>query len=371
MAYATGGSGGSLTDLMDALRLFAAGLGWTIDKWDAVNRLLFMTKGICTVTMKGFTTDLVPVFTGVNGSGVFANQPDHRLRFAMGTGNTAALGTYHSHPGSPVTTDLDADAPWVGGLQGPYVAWFFFADPTVSDHIHVVVQITAECYAHFSLGFVDKKGMTHSGVAYVTAAPGVYYRNVSNWLTGGGNAYNAPSAQTIPFCSGGASQPASWEGNAPIILKHVDAWPAGWLGPVAYGSGAAPLFGLMHRQLNHQLIDRPGLFTAANAQQGCLLDCVVVSEPAPYSNIVPLFPIPVFRQHVTSLDANGDRLCYVGDFPNVRLLNMTNLLPGQEIAVDTDTYKIFPAVRQAAWADTNLVPQPSSGQFAIAYKKVP
>lgn len=369
MAYATGGSGGDLTALMDALRAFALGLGWTIDKWDSPNRLLFMTKGLCTVTMKGFTTEQVTVYSGINGSGISANVADHRLRFAMGTSNAAGLTTYHSHPGSPVTSDFDADAPMVNGLNGPFIAWFFFADPTVSDHIHCVVQITAESYVHFSLGLLDNKDLTHSGVAYVTASPSLYYRNVSNYQVGGG-AFNQPSQQTIPFCSSGAFGGANYEGHAPLLLKHLDAWPATWLGPVAYGTGNGTLFGVMHRPLNHNTIDRPGAFPASNGGVGCLLDCVVISEPAPYSNIVPLYPIPVFRAHVTALDGNGDRMCYVGDFPNVRLMNMTNLLPGQEITVDTDTYKVFPACRQAAWADTGIVPQPSSGQFAIAYKKV-
>lgn len=371
MAYATGGSGGDLTALMDALRTFALGLGWTIEKWDAPNRLLFMSKGLCTVTMKGFTTDLVTVYSGINGSGISANVADHRLRFAMGDSNSAGLTTYYGHPNSPVTSDFDNDAPFANGLNGPFVAWHFFADPTVSDHIHCIVQITAECYMHFSLGHLDKKGLTHSGVAYVTAAPGIYYRNISTYTAGNGAQFNFPGAQTVPFCSVGSFAPASYDGNAPILLKHANAWPATWLGPIAYASGASPLFGQMQRPLNHGTIDRPGTFPASGGGQGSLLDCAVISEPTPYSNIAPLFPIPVFRQHVTSLDANGDRLCYVGDFPNVRLMNMTNLLPGQEITVDTDTYKVFPALRQAAWADTNLVPQPSSGQFAIAYKKVP
>jgi hypothetical protein len=376
MTYATGGSGGTLVDLMDALRGFALGQGWTIDKWDSVNRLLFVTKGICTVTMNGTITENVNVYSGINGSGTFAATADHRIRFAMGASNTAALTTYHSHPGSPVTTQTDSDAPYINGMNGPYLAWHFFADATVSDHIHCIVQISAEVFMHFSMGFVDKKGLTHNGVAYVTAAPNAYFRNVSNYTNGTSGSMNTPEYLNFPFCGVANNQtpfqPASYDFSPSMIIKNSNAWPAGWHGPVASATGASPLLGLIHRTVNTSAIYRPEEWPKDVNAGGHLLNLVVQAEAAPYSNIVPLFPVPVFKYHYSSaVGATSRRLCYVGDFPNIRLVNMTNLIPGQEITVGSDTFKCFPVLRQELWANRLLYPLPSSGQFGIAYKKVP
>lgn len=380
MAYATGGSGLALTDLMDALRSFALGQGWTIDKWDSTNRLLFMTKGLCTVTMKGLTTQNVTVFTGANASGVSSAVADHRLYMAMGTSNTAGSANYHSHPGSPVTTDTDGDAPYVNGLNGPFIAWHFFADATVSDHIHCVVEIKPGIYMHFSIGHVDKRGLTHSGVAYVTATPNYYFRNVSNWLSSAANSYNHPWHANCPFAwstsQGGGhvfSSVATYQNNAPCILKHANAWPATWQTPIASASGTGTIRGILLGTANISVHFDPVSWpsTTFTGNQG-LLSGVVVAEPTPYSNVTPLFPLPVFRYHYDSaIGADSQRMCYLGDFPNVRLCNMTNLLPGQEITVGAETFKVFPILRQTPWADRLLYDAPTSGQWAIAYKKVP
>lgn len=374
MAYSTGGSGGAMVDLMDAIRAFALGLGWTIDKWDSTDRLLFMTKGLCTVTMWGDTTRTARIYYGANGSGTYTSPADHRIYFAMGTSNNGALTTYYNHPGSPVTSDYDNDAPYVMGMNGPFIAWHLFADPTVSDHIHVVVQISAEVYMHFSFGHVDKKGLTHSGVAYVTATPAYYYRNVSNYTNGTSGSFNAPDTHHVPFAygSGQTFLPASYNNSPPIILKHSDAWPATWMGPVASAAGVGNNYGLTLPTIDTGEVYRPEQWPRAVSGQGHLLNCVVAAEPAPYSNVLPLFPIPVLRNHYdSSVGNNSRRICYVGDFPNVRLCNMTNLIPGQEITVGSDTFKVFPTLRQGPWTDRLAVNAPLSGQFAIAYKKVP
>lgn len=377
MTYVTGGSGGTMVDLMGALKTFAEGEGWTIDKWDSTNKLLFMTKGICTVTMWGDTTRTVNVYTGASGSGTFSAVADHRIYFAMGTSNTAGLTTYYSHPGSPVTSAYDDDAPFINGMNGPFVAWHFFADSTVSDHIHVVVEISAGVFKHFSLGFVDKKGLTHAGVAYVTASPTTHWRNVSTYIGSVNGQFNDPGKQHYPFCLGNTdnsvpAQPAIYLNAPPIIVKNSDAWPAAWKGPVAGNSAdGSNNQGTILGLISNSIVYSPNAWPSNVNTRGCLLDVVVVSEATPYSNIVPMFPIPVFRSHYNS--GSGDssrRICYVGDFPNVRAVNLSNLSPGQEVTYDTDTWMVFPTVKQTSWTDRQVTNEPQSGQLGLAYKKV-
>ena len=375
MAYSTGGSGSGLTDLMDAIRAFALGLGWTIDKWDAPNRLLFMSKGIATITMKGDLTQTRRQYSGVSGSGVFADVADGRIYFAMGTANDAGSLNYYGHPGSPVLSAYDTDAPLINHLEGPYIGWFLFADPTVSDHIHVVVQISAEVYKHFSLGFVDKKGLTHAGVAYVTTCPTPSFRTTSVFNGASNGQHNWPGNHHLPFQSwsdraGAIHSAGSYEEAPPILLKNSDAWPALWLGPVASKNGSGTLFGTSLTLNQAGTAYQPSVWPAFHSPPR-LLHQVVQAEPAPYSNTLPLFHLPCFRLHYNSADPDSRRICYVGDFPNVRACNMTNLAPGQEITVDTDDYKVFPVTRQEQWANSRLFDAPTSGQFAIAYKKVP
>jgi hypothetical protein len=376
MAYATGGSGGTLNDLMDALRGFCAGLGWTIDKYDAVAKLLFMTKGLCSVTMWWGDVSTVPIWSGPNNGGASVNTIDGRIYMALNESNNAALATYHSHPGSVVTSNFDTDAPMVNGLSGNYVAWHFFADPAVSDHVHVVVQKTADIYRHFSFGHVDQKGLTHSGVAYVTATPNKWYRDVNQYNPSNGNSrpYNQPSWQALPFVRNRGYQFGQGTANdePSIMLKNSDAWPAAWTAAgvnVVGANGATPHFrtmlGLMGDFAN------PNSFPDNAGTGNHLLDMIVISEPMPFSNVVPMFPVPVFRSYFNSLDNSKNALCYLGDFPNVRALNMTNMLPGQEIDLTGDTWKVFPALRQENWAMNGSAEKASSGQFAVAYKKVP
>lgn len=378
MTYATGGVGGTLIDLMDAIRAFGVAEGWTIEKFDAPTKVLFMSKGACAVTMKGRTDVTVRVYSGANNSGIFTDgNPDHRLYFALNDSNTGALATYHSHPGSVVTSDYEGDSPWVNGLQGPFVGWHIFSDDTVGgDHIHVVVQIKAEHYVHFSFGHVDPKGLTHSGVAYMTACGMTYWRNLSNYQAGSNSAYNNPVFQNTPFAYGNGNSSTAPSGSAyespGIILKNTDAWPAAWNGPIvgASGSSSGRFSGLSLPLYKGNLYNNSSGFPMVQSSAPYLLDDVVRGEATPYSNVVPMFPMPMFRYYYDNLDGTSRRICYVGDFPNVRLINLSNLQVEQEIALAGDTWKVFPSCRRAPWADSNFANGVSTGQIGIAYKKV-
>ncbi len=374
MAYQTGGTGGTITDLMDAVRAFAVAQGWTVDKWDSVNKLLFLTKGLCAVSFKGFTNDTLRVYTGAAGSNLFTDgNPDHRLFMSLNGSNTPALTTYHSHPGSLVTSDKSSRSVHVNGLTGPFVAWHLFADATKGDHIHVVVQINAECFMHFSFGHLDKRGLTHSGVAYVTGVGNPWYRNVSNYLATHPSYFNDPSGVNIPFMHTGGSnshQYGALNASPGILLKHVDAWPAAWgANPIQGNDGNAPHRGLVLPLARSSEIYIPSNYPQPNGQ-GAMLNIFGIAEPTPYSNVSPMFPLPVWRYYWNDNVAASNRICYVGDYPNVRAINLTNLQAGQEITVNTDTWMVFPALRQSAWQDRGVEPKPQSGQFGIAYKKV-
>lgn len=376
MAYTTGGSGGNLDDLMNALQGFCAALGWTVEKHDAAAKLLFMSKGLACVTMWWGDASTVTVWSGGNNTGASSAVVDGRIYMAMNTSNNPALATYHSHPGSVVTSNYDGEAVMQNGLSGSYIAWHFFADPTVSDHVHVVVQKDADTYRHFSVGLLDKRGLTHDGVAYVTACPGKWYRDVNlyNPSNAGNRPFNQPAWQPLPFVRNHGFQFSNGtaDGEPSIILRNSNAWPAEWTGAgvsVIGRDGVAPRYRTMMSLMGN--FQNPNSFPSEANAGNYLLDMIVIAEPMPYSNAVPMFPVPMFRSYYNSADLSKNALCYAGDFPNVRALNMTNMLPGQEINLTGDVWKVFPAMRQENWAMSGIVDKASTGQFAVAYKKVP
>lgn len=356
MSYATG-SAANLNELLTALQTFAAAQGWTIDKWTSGSNLLFMHKSSCFVAMQGATASVTHY-----PSGVSTTYTDTVLRIALSTSITTSLTTYNSHPGSIVTSASDADRIEVNDLVGPFSAYHFFSgnesggDPP---YIHVIVQTSVERWQHFSFGMADKKGMTHSGVAYLMGMNRVYYRNGVS-LTTTTQRFNDPAQQATPFDCGPGSQAASC---ANYQFYMPDVLPVSWAAPAIVATFSAPsasnpgplkLITPTMRPSNYGTFDFPRLLTN-----------VIASPVSQWAGNVTLWPCPI-------MITNGSQNVYVGDFPNVRIVNMDSLGPGTEITYGTDVWKIFPSLTQRAWGLDRVAGYdgPSTGQFAVAYKKV-
>lgn len=361
MAYVTG-SAADLQSLLTAIRDFALAQGWTVDKFvgsaTPASNLLFLRKGVCFATMQGGSNTFNDY---TSGSAVSSN--DIVLRCAIGTGITTALTTFNNHPGSLVTSQTDTDQTVINDMAGPFTSYHMFADATVGDHIHVVIQTAPERWQHFSFGHLDKGSLTHSGVAYASGVSRAWQQRFAGGSVTGNNDYNEVGGQPYPFVGPitGNNQIYGHSGGCQFHLpdalpNNLTNWPI-----VQAASSHSLLIGINPSRP----VDYPSGQSGTTRMR--LLDTLIMNPATQWAGNVLLWAMPVL---ITS--AALSQMCYVGDFPNVRALNMEGMTPQQEILLGSDTWKVFPIGRQSSWGlKADIGDQFASGHFALAYKKVP
>jgi hypothetical protein len=357
VAYATG-STANLTGLLDAIQTFAAGQGWTVEKWTPGSNLLFLSKGICHVAMQGGTFAYNDYATGAQVA-----KTDTTLRMAISTSINPALTTFFGHPGGFVTSATAGDRIEVNDLAGPFTAYHLFG---TGNYIHVVVQTDVRRWQHFSIGLLDQGSLTHSGAAYAMGGSHWFWRagsgstpyavdNSANW-------FNRIDYANIPFA---APMTVAITTNE-IAARHIyipDALPVGWS---TISADHVPNQTLYQMALMTRRND-PSLWNSGN-DTGNLLSGVLRSTVSQWGGNLVLWSMPM----ILRFGISGTTQCYVGDYPDVRLCNMEGLNQGQEIQLGSDTWMVFPAGRQTPWGTQAQVGlQFSTGQYALAYKKVP
>jgi hypothetical protein len=343
MAYSTG-AGATSQDFMDALRAFALGQGWTIDKYDTTAKVLFLRKAQCFATFWWGATGITQRhYNGTTSGEGFTDRTDGTISGALATSINSALSTYHSHPGSLVTSSTDADRVYCNDMVGPFTAWHFYSgDEGAGDpaYIHCVVQTAADRYHHLSLGNIDKRGMTHAGAGYMTSHYS-YWSRVWYDVTNGSASQARPGNQALPFTC-----------RDYTYITQTDAKTGGnW--NLHNTSNQTTLYTLLNQR------DKASTYPGNDSPR------ILGSVTGAYA---PMYVLPVFIYNIVD-----QQICYLGDFPNVRLINMESLLPGQVVALSADNWVVYPCVRQAPWDQSQNVAYPmaiTSGQYGIAYKKV-
>lgn len=347
MAYATG-SATTANDLLTAIKNFAQSNGWTIDK--TATNLLFLHKGICYVAIQGTTYNYNDFATGSSVS-----TGDTRFDMAISTSLNVALNTFFGHGGSLSTTSTDADRVVCNNLQGPFPEYHLFTDAS-GNYVHCAVRTGTDTWRHIGFGLLDKGNFTHSGVAYLTSQASSFYSDNASFTSGSHNA-NQPDKADFPFVqNAGGSRAISSAGQnfyVPDALPNTADWP------VVSNNHTA-----MIDPQNKPSTQYPSTGTSPGSR---LLNPLQGAVATQWGGNVMLFPIPVFF-----FAAAITKTCYVGDYPDVRLLNMEGLQNGQELAVASDVWKIFSIGRQTPWGtQTELGRVYSTGQFGVAYKKIP
>lgn len=357
MAYSTG-SGTNLLAFMQALRDFAFGQGWTIAKWDTSGLLLFMSKGQCFASFHGIAGQTVVDFNNPPGN----TSPDSFIYGCLATSLNASSTTYWNQPGSILTSETSFARFNTNDLQGSFASWHFFSGngTTDPDYIHCSVQSAADRWTHISIGNVDKGSYTHSGVGYLSALNYTWTRTDAGGPTTPNNGYNDPSS-TNP--TGGHS--LIFGGTYGATGRSAGFYYAPNALPV--GGGFAPI-GSVQPGNYHMTFrgNNPGVLIAGGSISTGFSDRAVLGIPTPVGQRTPLTALPLFVYNGSTLN----QILHLGDYPNVRLCNMSGLVAGQEVAFGADTWKIFPLKRQSSWEAIGTVQACVSGQFGIAYKKV-
>ena len=353
MAYQTG-SGGDVSAFFAAIRDFAVAQGWTKsgEGTNATGGYLFLEKGVCHMAAQYYTNWTV---TAYDANGDNYTLTNNGLRATVGSGIDTARTVYWGHPGYPhVGSEIASENYYystVKDLTGPLTAWHLFSDEG-GNYIHAAVNTQADRWVHFGFGNADIGSFTHSGVGYVTGTNNIWYRDSNNIdpTNYGFYHYNNPRAQQVPFT------------GANSIYYVPDALTSDF-----------PKFAALNRWSSGDSVSfvNPTITTASKPEQfplngtgSAMLDAVIAASTPAWSGQVPMHGSPLLVRLI-----DYSKYCIVGMYPNVRVLNMEGLLPGSEITLGTDTWKVFPIMRQNSWSASGTLTL-TSGQYAVAHKKI-
>jgi len=325
MAYETG-TCTTQQDFLNKLQTFLASEGWTVDDWDTAEKELALHKSTVYVS---FRWDATATTGGIS--------VHHALGFTGG-----AHPGYHLHDsgngaktGSPIVSQRR-----LSRVGNAFQNYWIFAGTTFC---HVVLEYLPGLYRHLSFGILEKMG-TWTGGEY--AAGHVWETDV--------NAIDDPRDTRHTLLFDGANTNSFTEG----ATIHADGLPGEpsantqfvviWAGGSSVGNdsdGYARGYGI------------------GGMRDGFYQNALGWIRANPNSGYVPLIPIQVWYVPDATGVADWRLLGYT---PDMRLVNIGNMVAAQEFTVGADTWKVFPWTRKQYL----LANAEESWNGGIAYKKV-
>jgi hypothetical protein len=213
---------------------------------------------------------------------------------------------------------------WVGPFPNAHI---FTNDP--STYLHVAVEIATGIWKHMMFGNIIKFG-TWTGGGYYAAQT---WSEAENQINNPGS-----NGHLFPFDNSFSSAlAAQW------TLHYQDGGVANWITP-----GSPYTLNSVSRQ------------SARGGFRGGTGAIFKAYRESPFSGRIPLAPVLI--QRVRTED-NPDTIRWVGQVPDIRMLNITNLAPGESMMIGADEYIAFPLVAKNGVGTTNF----NSGTEGIAY----
>jgi hypothetical protein len=338
MTYATG-TATDLEDLLSKLDTFAQTThgGWASaysPNPDTSNRWFELSKGSLSFSMRypsGISSgETVSVHhaTASAGSGVAPGA------HTADSGNGYNVGS----AGSSANFSTERCVSQMG--NGPFPSYHFFADDVDEDYIHVVVEVQTGVFRHFGFGTLSKFGDGWAGGEYVYG----HYQDQSTSAL-------ATDVNTQIFLDGlGATSDRSRAGTVRIASGMPNQGSAVWGVSAALAASS-----LLTDTAGNSRVQVHGGYRCGMAARG--FGNVVGSGSLGY---VGLWPIEAFYR-----DPSNPRVYYMGFMPDVRVVNVRNFSPAQEVAVGSDTWVVFP---QSLRTTENVANR--SAYSGVAYRKV-
>ena len=344
MPYATAAAVANMDAVLTNIASFISGLtGWTVVQAPTTATLAPLSggrdyiarKGACLVGLRSTTTG--PSGNALflyDGTGAWSSGPAHNLN-----GNSG-LGVYTT------TVSMAAGITIRGfqGVVGPFPNLFLFSN-TAHDYVHVVLQISSASYRHMAFGNLTQYGnWTDTSLgAYFS---GTYWSQSDN---GGGFPISVPGANLHgaffdnQHCLSGeqVDWTVSYDTGRGLGIKWIS--PSGHVVSFA-GSG----------------VGRTAGYASARGGFGSMPKRIPISL---FTGLIPMGPVVVLSVNFDTSPITG---CVIGEIPDIRQINMTNLTGGQEFTIGSDTWKVFPMA-----AKNGAVHFDSSGVAGFAYKKIP
>jgi hypothetical protein len=251
--------------------------------------------------------------------------------------------------------------------------WHFFADITVSDHIHCAFRVTMDGeprWRHWSMGIGDNRGLTHHGFGYM--------------LHDGTNVYDSGSERHRSIAIGHPMSTLSGddglENNGMVNNFNSSLWQLLDSGGAGYpfpDDGAWPARGITHNAETWRLRPQTGpnitagsgvtQFDFRSGGMGGYDQVAMKARVHPVSGYATLGVLPVWANAGNLVDD----LCFLmGEIPSMRMVRIDNLSDGGEIAQDVNTWKTFPRLRKTDIDEMAVVTSVTTGPAGWAYKKV-
>ena len=323
MGYQTGVAN-NIEDLLDKFRLFAIDEGWTVNRWatQLSGRALCIQKAgmffnfhagenismiINGSTSSGRSAIRINGSDGYDGSAQWDRQPGHPVRTS---GTTGPTGTNQGHCSVPMYFNA-----------GPYPAYHFFSfdDKT----LHCEIEVTTGRFLRFGCGALDLfNPAAPGGGRYCYGVDGGYPSDSetgsNTWLnpsTNGDNSAIGANGGTPELYPGRLADYSSNNNRSGAHLRCAFGSFDNWA-----GSGRAGYTFLQQE------------FQGGGCHDGVLRDY----SPDPINNIGVLLP------NMFAINRGNEFLQPVGIVPGMRMMDMTNYLPGDEFTLGPDTWKVFP-----------------------------
>lgn len=235
---------------------------------------------------------------------------------------------------------------------GTFPNVWFFSNAT-GDYIHCVFQ-RGERYTSFSFGVVDTKGMTIPATAYCV---GNYY----SWWNGD-DEWNYYSHNYYP--NDIKSDYHKWFPNRTNIEIMI---PDKILDPkFNWENQSLFVTNSLHRMLN---VSAQKSFDYQDTQYYTLgiLDFFNTLTNQTTTGGIPLHSFPVTYKE-------EDKCCWLGELPDIRLVNISNLSATQEITYGKDTWIVFPWKQKGLFENSKdgsaPLPITNTQHYGIAIKKI-
>ena len=320
MAYSTGGAT-SHDNFFTSLDSFLTTNGWTQDIFNTTTNEGAWHKGTVYAQIRWDGTDNFTLFHSLGISGSIPGTND------SGNGDTGS---------APHTAERRCNV--VGTLSA--ATYYFFAD---GDYFHCALEVATGRFRHFGWGILDKEG-DWTGGEYC-------YGHI--WDQSAGN-IDAPAASVHTV---GLDSRNDGLTNQDCATVHIEGFPSQggtskWGVVTSLTAAGNDTAGVARVLLDGFMRDGPWpnavLFIPANVNDG----------------FVPMCFIEVYYRLESP---SPDRYYLLGVQPDVMLINMKNINPGDEFSVGADTWKVFPTVRKQTLENNTE----ESWNGGIAYKKVP
>jgi len=377
MAYQTGASADIVT-LLNALKNFAVANGWT----ELANDSYTLKFPIYPSSGSAKHNDTQSMVSSLDSSPAYDNQGEANVtatRVALGkNGVTWQLFAFHKKlykngvSGTYACMEAWVCDGWNAGVDahlqtnnrkfaliGPLAtslyAYHLFSN---GDFVHLVVEEMPGRFRHLSFGFIHKYGAFPGGqyltsgcpIESSTTTPTNF--NVSTALMPFGmNGQNPSKADLKAYGYGGS-----------YVRADIDAMSVGWrlLTTRKYssdGDNDVRGCGTYDNATNSR-----GGPSGVQSLNSLAHDLAYHCSPQSWNGLAPMLPcyVGAFRSPY-----NGN-WTLLGEFPDVRFLNISNFNPGDEITLGTDVWKIFPLFNKAYTPQS----EPISYDYGLAYRKV-